>query len=249
VSGSQPTADDLVAKALELTINDAQTEPMNLTRRVFRHVNTLIKVHRLSPRPKSGGSADVVSIVDDRLQSLSLLSRQVFLLTSVERFADSDVCSILQLRGTELDSARQLARREMARQIHPNVLILEDDAFTAADIQYQLTDAGHSVVGVAATHREAIELAVIKPIDIVLADVQLADGGNGIEAVKQICATKHVPAIYLTAFPERLKECAASIKKSCVAKPFLLDQIESLLVDKLFLPATNPRVPLVIASR
>ncbi len=39
---------------------------------------------------------------------------------------------------------------------------------------------------------------------MVLADIQLADGSSGIDAVNDILTQAAVPVIFITAFPERL---------------------------------------------
>ena len=63
---------------------------------------------------------------------------------------------------------------------------------------------GHTVTGIARTHTEAIELFNKTNPKMVLADIQLADGSSGIDAVNDILTTANVPVIFITAFPERL---------------------------------------------
>ena len=62
-----------------------------------------------------------------------------------------------------------------------------------------LEGLGHKVLGVARTHSEAIALAKIKRPGIILADIQLADGSSGLDAVNEMLKTFEVPVIFITA--------------------------------------------------
>jgi CheY-like chemotaxis protein len=60
------------------------------------------------------------------------------------------------------------------------------------------------VTGIARTHSEAVELYHRTAPRMVLADIQLADGSSGIDAVNDILKNSTIPVIFITAFPERL---------------------------------------------
>jgi DNA-binding NarL/FixJ family response regulator len=53
------------------------------------------------------------------------------------------------------------------------ILIVEDNALVALDLEQQVTDAGHSIVGIADTSSKAIDLAAEHGADLVLMDVSL----------------------------------------------------------------------------
>jgi CheY-like chemotaxis protein len=93
----------------------------------------------------------------------------------------------------------------MLESVAGAVLIIEDEAIIAMDIQSIVTDMGHRVTGIARTHAQAVELASADKPDLILADIQLADKSSGIDAVNDILGQfDEIPVIFITAFPERL---------------------------------------------
>ena len=92
-----------------------------------------------------------------------------------------------------------------------NILIVEDEKIIALDLQRRLERFGYSVVGMASDGAEAIALAKERSPDIILMDIMLAGGMDGIEAAKHIRAQLGIPVIFLTAYTdektlERAKE-------------------------------------------
>src|SRR4029079_3698751 len=85
-----------------------------------------------------------------------------------------------------------------------DILIIEDEPLIAMDIEEMVESLGHRVVGTARTHDEATALFDKDHPKTVLADIQLADGSSGIDAVNEILSSTPVPVIFITAFPERL---------------------------------------------
>ena len=81
------------------------------------------------------------------------------------------------------------AGREIAEQVATSVLIIEDEPIIALDIESMVRELGHEVTGVARTHREAVDMVKARPPGLVLADIQLADGSSGLEAVNEILTT------------------------------------------------------------
>ena len=78
------------------------------------------------------------------------------------------------------------AGREIAEQVATEVLIIEDEPIIALDIEATMQELGHNVIGIARTHKEAIESVRTRRPGIVLADIQLADGSSGLAAVNEI---------------------------------------------------------------
>jgi two-component system, response regulator PdtaR len=78
------------------------------------------------------------------------------------------------------------------------ILIVEDEAITAMSLRQTLTAKGFTVVAVAATGSEAIEIAQREKPDLLLMDIRLADDIDGIEAATVI--NNGIPIIYMTAF-------------------------------------------------
>jgi CheY-like chemotaxis protein len=78
------------------------------------------------------------------------------------------------------------------------ILIVEDDALIALDLQHTIEDLGGAVVGRASRTSEAIGLAVKHQPDVVLMDIRLAGGSDGIEAARGIRRLQEVPIIFVT---------------------------------------------------
>jgi CheY-like chemotaxis protein len=108
------------------------------------------------------------------------------------------------------------------------VLIVEDEAIVAADVESMLRRRGYEPVGTAATGREAIRQARERQPDIVLMDVRLRGDMSGTEAAKQIEAEQSVPVIYVTAFAERVR-LQLPPGALCLAKPFTPAQLWGVL--------------------
>lgn len=78
------------------------------------------------------------------------------------------------------------------------ILIVEDESMIALDLTDILEGAGHSVVGHATTKREALNLAGKTKPDIVLMDMELADGSSGLDAAEALGASHRLPILFLT---------------------------------------------------
>jgi CheY-like chemotaxis protein len=90
------------------------------------------------------------------------------------------------------------------------------------------------VVSVARTHKEAVNLFAQTQPRMILADIQLADGSSGIDAVNDILNSHSVPVIFITAFPERLLTGERPEPTFLVTKPFNPDMVKALISQALF---------------
>jgi CheY-like chemotaxis protein len=69
---------------------------------------------------------------------------------------------------------------------------------------------------------------------MVLADIQLADGSSGLEAMNEILQSTSLPVIFITAFPERLLTGERPEPTFLVTKPFNPDMVKALISQALF---------------
>ena len=69
---------------------------------------------------------------------------------------------------------------------------------------------------------------------LILADVQLADGSNGIDAVNEILNTHTIPVIFITAFPERLLTGLKPEPTYLIKKPFRVQEVRAAVSQALF---------------
>ena len=101
------------------------------------------------------------------------------------------------------------------------VLIIEDDALAAADIQQTLAAAGATAFEFAATEGEAVRLGVDTCPEFITSDVML-ERGSGPAAVERILrACGPIPVIFITATPDQCEGCEAVV----LEKPFHAGQL------------------------
>jgi two-component system, response regulator PdtaR len=79
------------------------------------------------------------------------------------------------------------------------VLIVEDEALFALDLEDLVRELGHQPVGMAATQTAAVSAAMRARPDLVLMDIRLAQGGDGLAAAREIRARTGIPCIFITA--------------------------------------------------
>ena len=101
------------------------------------------------------------------------------------------------------------------------ILIVEDEAVTAADLHDELIAQGYDVSGTAGTAEGALRLAAESPPDLVLMDIQLAGSGDGIHAASAMRGAE-IPVIFLTAHYDDRTLGRAKLAKPVgyITKPF-----------------------------
>ncbi|WP_448204651.1 response regulator [Azospirillum sp. sgz302134] len=109
-----------------------------------------------------------------------------------------------------------------------NILVAEDDACVAMTLSGILADLGHSVVEVVDTAEMAIDAAAGRSIDLALIDVWLAQGSNGLTAVRQLATRYRVPSIVCSAHTAATEAYAAGAA-AFLGKPFRVVDLETAL--------------------
>ena len=235
VSGSQASGDALVAAMLEAIIADVSVFPQASSDRialykVFAKLFSSISIRVPHETPPSAWEQRAAA----NLSALSPKPRQAFLLVAVEGFTEEEAAEILDVSGEEFTELLRDASTEISRQVATEVMIIEDEPLIAMDIEEMVESLGHRVVGTARTHKEATALFASAQPKLVLADIQLADGSSGIDAVNEILTTTPVPVIFITAFPERLLTGERPEPAFLVTKPFNPDMVKALISQALF---------------
>lgn len=177
-----------------------------------------------------------------RLLRIAPRSRQAFLLTALEGFTLSETGQILDADFSEVETLISEAQAEIDAELATDVLIIEDEPVIAADIEALVRELGHQVSDIAATRREALDAVARKLPGLVLADIQLADGSSGIDAVKDILARESVPVIFITAFPERLLTGERPEPTFLITKPFQPETVKAAIGQALFFHPAKARV-------
>jgi CheY-like chemotaxis protein/DNA-directed RNA polymerase specialized sigma24 family protein len=241
LTGDQTTGDNYVRVALEAlaageTVLDSNLTPRVALYRVFHAIWCSTGAQLESPRDEI--AADDTA---HRLMRIAPRSRQAFLLTALEGFTPSEAAQILDTDFEEVERLIGEAQAEIDAELATDVLIIEDEPVIAADIEALVRELGHDVVDIAATRREAIDAITRKTPGLVLADIQLADGSSGIDAVKDILARFSVPVIFITAFPERLLTGERPEPTFLITKPFQPETVKAAIGQALFFHPSSRR--------
>lgn len=235
LTGSQESGDKYVAAMLQALIADPTlvSKSSNLKTTLFQTLCALWSSSAVNER----GEPKVPSWelnVQEKLNSLSGQARQAFLLRAVEGFNDEQISEILSKKKTDIESLHALAHSEIAEMLACDVLIIEDEPLIAMDIEDIVTSLGHRALGVARTQKEAVAKAATTKPQLVLSDIQLADGSSGIDAVNDILKSFDVPVIFITAFPERLLTGDKPEPAFMITKPFTADMVKAVIAQALF---------------
>jgi CheY-like chemotaxis protein len=241
LTGDQTTGDHYVRVALEALAAGDRVLEANLTPRValyqvFHAIWLSSGAQLESPRDEQSGDD-----ASRRLMRIAPRSRQAFLLTALEGFTPSEAAQILGVEFPEIERLIAEAQAEIDAELATDVLIIEDEPVIAADIEALVTEIGHTVVDIAATRTEAVDAVTRKTPGLVLADIQLADGSSGIDAVKDILARLDVPVIFITAFPERLLTGERPEPTFLITKPFQPETVKAAIGQALFFHPRNTR--------
>jgi PAS domain S-box-containing protein len=99
--------------------------------------------------------------------------------------------------------------------VKAKILVVEDEAIIARDLQWRLENMGYEVPYIAATGEDAVNKAHgLKP-DIVLMDIMLLGEIDGIEAADQIRSSDDIPVMYLTSYADE-----EIIERAKITEPF-----------------------------
>lgn len=167
------------------------------------------------------------------LATLAPAERDALLLTTLEGFSEAEAAAILS--ATQAAVRDWIAQaREVLRRLEPaRVLIIEDDDLIAEAMARVVTTMGHSVVHRAIAETEALVAARASAPHLVLADIQLGEGGDGLNAAQAIVAESPVPVIFVTGFPERLLTGEAPEPAFVVSKPYREETLRTAIGQAL----------------
>jgi len=235
LTGSQASGDTYVAAVLEALIADPAILTGAATPRIALY-GTLCRLWGSIPvnGQADGNQPSWETTVQGRLSNIPGPARQVFLLAAVEGFERREISDILQRPGEEIEQLFDEANQQISEMIASDILIIEDEPLIALDIEDTITSLGHRCVGIARTHKEAVKLARERRPQLVLSDIQLADGSSGIDAVNDILGSFDVPVIFITAFPERLLTGERPEPAFLITKPFSPEMVKALIAQALF---------------
>jgi CheY-like chemotaxis protein len=236
LSGSQASGDAYVVAMLEALAADPSVFPADLEPRVATY-QTFLKIWnsvRLNQKSTDTPSSERLAAADRKLEAITPRARQAFLLMAVEEFSTDDAANILETDEAGVKSLVDQAASEIAEQVATNVLIIEDEPMIAIDLADLVTGLGHDVCETARTHKEAVAAFRKHKPGLILADIQLADGSSGLDAVNEILGSFDVPVIFITAYPERLLTGSRPEPTFLVNKPFRTETVQAVISQALF---------------
>ncbi|MBW2559926.1 MAG: diguanylate cyclase [Deltaproteobacteria bacterium] len=102
------------------------------------------------------------------------------------------------------------------------ILVVEDERLIATDIQHRLHGMGYEVAAFASSGEEAVRKALELRPDLILMDIVLEEGLDGIEAARQIHAQCNLPIVYVSAniTEDKMEEIKATNPFGFIVKPF-----------------------------
>lgn len=115
------------------------------------------------------------------------------------------------------------------------ILIVEDEMIVQMHLVRIVSELGHEVTGVAASVVEAVQASELVPPDLVLMDIHLAGGGDGVEVARQICDRWDSTVVFLTAYadPTTIERTSSLGAAGYIVKPFTPDQVRAAVATAL----------------
>ncbi len=239
LTGSQVAGDNYAAATLEAILADRDlVTGEDIRVALFR---TFHAIWQSSGQPVTEADGDRQSMrAQQHLARLTPNSREALLLRTIEELRYDQIAAVMRIRQSEAEDLVRVALNEMSRAIEGKVMVIEDETIIAMDLRGIVQSMGHHVTGVARTHSAAIDLADKERPDLILADIQLADGSSGIDAVNELLGTLgSLPVIFITAFPERLLTGDRPEPAFRIAKPYTEDQVRSAVSQAMFFCSTE----------
>lgn len=228
LTGSQGMGDAAVRETLEALLEAPhefdQAKPAKVE--LYRLFHKLWNAATVAPLSVTGRSGIVAQ--------LPVATREALLLTAVEGFSPQETAEILGLTSQGVHDHVDHARGVIADALTASVMIIEDEPIIALHLKSIVESLGHMVIVTVRTRDEAVKAARELQPELVLADISLADGSSGIDAVKDILAEQSVPVIFITAFPERLLTGERPEPTYLITKPFEPETVTATIGQALF---------------
>ncbi|MEL7216873.1 MAG: response regulator [Pseudomonadota bacterium] len=242
LTGSQSTGDAFVRATLEAALADEELKSSLDGGRIplYRAFNKVWSSAYLQVEDEAGDAGEHELGAQHSLGAITPLNRQALLLTTLEDFSAAQAAEIMDLETSEIEALVAEAVSEIDREQATSVLIIEDEPLISMQLEDLVQSLGHEVYGTAATRTQAQEVIARGTPGLVFADIQLADGSSGLDAVDDILAIDSVPVIFITAYPERLLTGDRPEPTYLVTKPFEERTVRAAISQALFFGSSRP---------
>lgn len=237
LTGSQESGDAYVVATLESIVAAPDEFPPASSPKVGLYT-VFHKIWSTATLAEPGQAADEsaqAASAGERLAKLTPPARQALLLVATEGFEPHEAGEIMEVDAADVDVLLASAIADIERQTATSVLIIEDEPIIAMDLEAIVEGLGHQVVEIADTRNSAVAAAQAHRPGLVLADIRLADGSSGIDAVKDILESFDVPVIFITAYPERLLTGERPEPTYLITKPYNEDAVKAAVSQAVFL--------------
>ena len=236
LTGSQGAGDAYAAATLEAILQDSSVLAEHLDARtaLFR---VLLKVWSSVPQDQdtaADAGPGALAAAERNLDAMSPLPRAAFLMHCMEGLSIDRIAAALDMSVIQAGKLIERAGREIAGQISTDVLIIEDEPLIAMDLEALVTDLGHRATHISRTRADAVAAVREHKPGLVLADIHLADGSSGLDAVNEILGFCDVPVIFITAYPERLLTGEQPEPAFLITKPFRTEMVQAVISQALF---------------
>lgn len=107
------------------------------------------------------------------------------------------------------------------------IIIVEDEYPIALDTELKLTAKGYQVLGIAKNFATLMEILVEDAPDVILLDINLGEGGDGIEIAKKLKRMIAVPFVFLSAYsnPEIVSAALDTEPFGYLVKPYKIEDL------------------------
>ncbi len=242
LTGSQATGDTFVRATLEAALADDGVRDSLKDGRVplYQAFNKVWGSAYMEVTDATQGAGSHEAAAQGKLRKVTPFNRQALLLTTLEDFSIADTASIMDVSEEDVERLIKEGIAEIDGESRTSVLIIEDEPLISMQLEDVVTGLGHEICGTAATRSQAAEVVAEKTPGLVLADIQLADGSSGLDAVDDILALGSVPVIFITAYPERLLTGDRPEPTYLVTKPFQETTVRTAISQALFFDSSAP---------
>lgn len=243
LTGSQSSGDAFVRATLEAALADPALKESLQEGRVplYRAFSKVWSSACLEPQGASGNALGLhEAAAKERLGAITPQNRQALLLTTLEDFNSKEAAQIMDIDTETVESLVREAVEEIDRESTTDVLIIEDEPLISMQLEDLVQSLGHDICGTAATRTQAQQVVAERRPGLVLADIQLADGSSGLDAVDDILAIVSVPVIFITAYPERLLTGDRPEPTYLITKPFQEATVRAAISQALFFGSSRP---------
>ncbi|WP_118133080.1 response regulator [Oceanicella sp. SM1341] len=241
LTGTQARGDGYAAATLETLIANRESFDLSLAPRValFKVFHSIWSTTGAAIEEPADDIDPLERVAQQRLADLTPHTREAVLLSALEGFGTSEIAAVMDVSEAEAANLVRIGEEEVKSRLNGRILIIEDEPIIAMDIRSIVSSMDHECVGIARTRDEAVKMYSENDVDLVLADIQLADGSSGIDAAHDILSVNSAtPIIFITAFPERLLTGERPEPTFLISKPFKEEQVRAAVSQALFFSST-----------